>query len=88
MKIKANIKLREMAGESVIVLQGSVGADLTRIIALNSSARYLFETLSGREFTLEDAAQALVEHFGIPEAQALTDALKWVEDLTIQGIIE
>lgn len=42
MKINPNFKLREMAGETIIVNQGHTGADLTRIISLNKSARLLY----------------------------------------------
>ena len=37
MKIKSEYKLREVAGETIIVNQGTIGVDMTRIISLNSS---------------------------------------------------
>lgn len=88
MKIKSNFKIREIAGESIIVNQGQVGADLTRIISLNSSAKYLYEALEGREFELEDVANALVEYYGIEKEMALTDGAKWIESLKGCGVIE
>ncbi len=88
MKIKSDFKIREIAGESIIVNQGQVGADLTRIISLNSSAKYLYESLEGREFELEDVAQALVDHYGIEKELALTDGARWVESLKGCGVIE
>lgn len=51
MKINPNFKLREMAGETIIVNQGHTGADLTRIISLNKSARLLYERLADKDAT-------------------------------------
>lgn len=39
MKINKNYKLRQVAGETIVVNQGKGGTDMTRIISLNDSAR-------------------------------------------------
>lgn len=88
MRINPNFKLREMAGETIIVKQGETGADLTRIISLNKSARRLYEQLRERAFTVEDAAKVLTETYGIEEQQALKDATAWVEALKRCKVIE
>ena len=36
MRVNSNYKLREIAGETIIVNQGKEGVDMTRIISLNS----------------------------------------------------
>lgn len=81
MKIKSNYKLRKVAGETIIVNQGTTEADLTRIISLNSSAQLLWEKLSDKEFTHEDAAKVLEETYGIGHEQAITDANTWIDAL-------
>ena len=43
MRINPNYKLREIAGETIIVNQGKTGIDMTRIISLNSSAKVLYQ---------------------------------------------
>ena len=46
MKIREEFKVREMAGEHVIVMPGRGGAaDMTRIVSLNPSSMYLWEKL-------------------------------------------
>lgn len=55
MKISENFKVREMAGEHVIIMPGRCGADMTRILALNDSSLYLWEALGGKDFTTGDA---------------------------------
>lgn len=88
MKINPNYKLREIAGETIVVNQGITGVNMTRIISLNASARLLYERLADKEFAVADAANVLMDTYGIGEEQALHDAAKWVESLTQCGIIE
>ena len=88
MEINSNYKLRSIAGETIVVNQGTTGTDMTRIISLNASAKLLYEQLLGKEFTLEDAAKVLVDTYGIGSEQALADAEKWADALRKCGVIE
>lgn len=88
MKINSNYKLREIAGETIVVNQGVTGTDLTRIISLNASAKMLYEKLLGREFEVEEAAELLVQTYGIGCEQALKDAAVWAESLKKCKVIE
>ena len=88
MRIKAQYKLREIAGETIVVNQGIANVNMTRIISLNKSARLLYESMSGKDFTAEDAAKVLVDSYGISEELALKDAQKWLESLKESGVIE
>lgn len=88
MKINSNYKIRKIAGETIIVNQGTANVDMTRIISLNESACLLYQALAEREFNTEDAARVLTETYGISDGQALTDAAKWVEALKGCGVIE
>jgi hypothetical protein len=88
MKIKSDYRLREIAGETIIVNQGTASINMTKIISLNATARMLYETLTAKEFSLEDAAQVLVSTYGISNEQALKDADTWINDLKNCGVIE
>ena len=88
MKIKQQYKVREMAGEHVVIIEGRLGVDMTRIISLNASAHMMWEALVDKSFTLDDAARLLVETYGIDDAQAQKDASVWVEALKKCGVIE
>ena len=88
MKIKGTYKVREVAGENLIVGQGKTQADMTKVISLNSSALLLWEEFQGSDFSLEDVAHTLMNHYNIPKEQALVDAQKWVDSLAGCGIIE
>lgn len=88
MKIKQQYKVREMAGEYVVIMQGKLGSDLTRIISLNESALYLWRAVEGKEFDANLVADLLAEHYGIDDEVAQRDAARWIERLEECGLIE
>ena len=88
MKINTNNKLREIAGETIVVNQGVTEANLTRIISLNASAKLMWEKLVGKEFTLDEAADVLTETYGINKEQAMKDAAVWVGALKKCNVLE
>ena len=87
MRIKEECKGREIAGENVVVIQGQYGVDMTKVISLNGSSMYLWESLSGKEFTTDDVAQLLLDRYEVDEQTAHNDAKAWVERLAECGLI-
>lgn len=88
MRIKEQYKVREMAGEHVVIMQGRLGSDLTRIISLNDSALYLWRSVEGEEFDLNRVAELLAEHYGIDDQIAERDAARWIDKLAECGLLE
>lgn len=88
MKIKQQYKVREMAGEHVVIMHGKFGTDMTRIISLNESALYLWNAIYDKEFNTDIVANLLAEHYGIDDEVALRDATRWVEKLDECGLLE
>lgn len=87
MKINENFKVRAIAGENLIVKQGAQTADMTKIISLNDSALLLWKALSGREFTLDEAAAVLINTYGIEAERARLDAQAWTNQLIKCGVM-
>ena len=88
MKIKPMYKERQIAGENLIVGQGRLNADMTKVISLNDTAVLLWKELVDKDFTNEDAADILVHTYGIDKERALADAGKWIEKLKSCDLIE
>ena len=88
MKIKEGYKVRDIAGEHLIINQGTSEFDMTKIISLNSSAVMLWNSFIGKDFTVEQVADKLVEVYAIDQDLALKDGGAWCEMLQQQGIIE
>lgn len=88
MRINPRYKIREIAGETLVVNQGIANVNMTRIISLNKSAKLLYETFAGKDFSVVEAAAALVERYGINEVRALEDAGRWADLLKECDVIE
>ena len=61
MKIREEYKVREMAGEHVVIMQGRLGVDMTKIISLHESALLLTERYEVDDATAARDAAAWVE---------------------------
>lgn len=81
MRIDSKYILREIAGEKIVVKQGTQGVDMTKIISFNESAAALWEEFCNKEFTAEDAAKFLMGRYGITTETAIKDAKLWVSKL-------
>ena len=60
MRIKSEFILREVAGESILIPTGEAAKRLSGLIALNESARFLYEKLK-TERTEEELVRAMLE---------------------------
>lgn len=85
MKFKDGLKIRNIAGQKVIIKQGKLSndqVDMTRVISLNDTSVFLFEELQEKEFTMEDVKNLLLEHYDVEEEVAVTDSKAWIEKLS------
>ena len=87
MRLNSNYILREIAGEKVVVKQGTHGVDMTKIISFNESAAALWENFTGKEFTAEDAATFLQQRYGIDAELSSKDSQSWISKLVECGAI-
>ena len=88
MRISGKYKVREMAGQHVVIIQGKNGEDMTRIISLNDSSLFLWNEMYGRDFGPADARDALMRKYGIDEAVASHDAEAWCGKLAECRLLE
>ena len=77
-----------MAGEHVVIMQGELGSNLTKIISLNDSALYLWQAIEGKTFDVNTIADLLAEHYGIDDQVAQNDAARWLDRLEECGLLE
>ena len=87
MKIDPNCKVRNVAGEHVILLPGKGGRDMTRLVALNESSLLLWDSLHGRDFEMADVVQVLLDSYEVTAEVAAADAARWVETLKDNGLV-
>ena len=86
MKIKEGFVLREMCGEYIVAAEGLQHINFNKLISLNSTAAFLWKALEGKEFTVEDMAQLLVDEYEIDMELALTDSANLIKSWIEAGI--
>ena len=83
MRIIEGFILRNVMGQATIVGEGVGQIDFNKLITLNDSATYLWQSVEGKEFDVHTLANLLVDKYGIDQDTALTDAKaiadKWID---------
>ena len=81
MRIKKGLKIRNIAGEKVLIMQGRVGADMTKLVSFNPTAEWLWNSFTDKDFTEEDVVSILMERYEIDSDSATKDTHLWIEQL-------
>lgn len=87
MRIDQSKKVRDVAGEHIVMMQGKNVTDLTRVVALNASAMHLHNLLQGREFGVEDVVKLMLDEYEVDEETARRDAADWIASMKNEGLI-
>lgn len=87
MKINERMKVRNVAGENIVIMQGVEGTDMTRVVALNESALLLYNALTGHEFEVKDVVRLLIDEYEVDEEAARKDAEAWVADMKKNNLV-
>ena len=87
MRINSKYKVRQVANENVVLVQGRTPGDMTTVIALNETALYLWNELYDSDFTKESVVNLLTSRFDVDAETAGADADKWIAELQKHNII-
>ena len=87
MKIDPRKRVRDVAGEHIVIMQSNDAADMTKVVALNESALHLYGLLQGREFGEEDVVRLMLDEYEVDDATARRDAAAWIESMKKEGLI-
>mgnify|MGYP004680477045 FL=1 len=93
MRTKKGFRVNEICGAHVIVAEGEENIDFSDIISLNESALLLWNSVEGKDFTIDDLADILVNNYEIdentplPREVALKDAQELVDEWLKAGIM-
>ena len=88
MKIKEGFILRTICGEHVVVGEGLAQVNFNKMLSLNASAAYLWNEVTGKEFTVEDLTNLLTEKYDVTAERAAEDAAKVAEIWVREGVVE
>ena len=87
MRINEKMKIRNVAGENIVIMPSDDAADMTKVVALNESSLLMYNQLKGREFALDDAVQLLLDNYDVDDATARKDAEAWLADMRKHRLI-
>lgn len=88
MRIIKQAKLRVIAGESIVMLNKSNTADMTKVISLNQSSEFLWKALEGKEFSEEEAVNLICDNYEVERERAQEDVHNWIKKLKENSVIE
>ena len=83
MKIKKGFVLRNICGQNVVSGEGLEQVNFSKLITLNATATYLWESVGENPFTAETLRDLMLERYEVSAEQALADAktlcAQWLE---------
>lgn len=88
MRLKKGFVLRDMCGENIITAEGMENISFNKLISLNSTAAFLWNELSDKDFDVEEMADLLVNRYGISKEVAMKDSARLAQAWTDAGIAE
>ncbi len=68
--------------------EGLEHINFNKLISFNSSAAFLWNELTGKEFTIEEMAQLLIDRYGIDKELAIKDSTNLGKAWIDAGIAE
>ena len=87
MTLSPKYKVRNVAGDDIVLIQGRNPGDLTTVIAINETSLYLWNQLKGRDFELSDVCNLLTDRYDVDDQTALDDAKAWISTLSEHDIL-
>ncbi len=88
MRIVEGFKLRKICGENVVVPEGAKLVNFNKMLSLNETAAFLWESVQGKEFDAQTLSDLLSQRYEVAPERALSDAqallAKWQE----VGVVE
>lgn len=80
--------MRPLGKEFILTAENVQQVNFNRMISLNSSAAYLWESVEGKDFSVQDLADLLVERYGIEMDTAVADSEALVAKWREAGLLE
>ena len=88
MRIKDGFTLRTLCGEHIVIGEGLSQVNFNRMLSLNASAAWLWEQLQGKEFSVEDGVNLLLDKYEVTAERAREDVQKLFDEWIRQGVVE
>ena len=81
------MELRDVCGEKVVIAEGLENLDFSKMINLNESAAYLWQAVSGRDFSESELVDLLCAAYDVDRETATADIRSLVASWKDEGLI-
>ena len=88
MRIKHGFELRTICGEHIIIAHGLENIDFKKVISLNESAADIWNAVVGKDFTVNDMINVLLDLYEVDQVQASKDAEELLKQWISAGFIQ
>lgn len=88
MRKRDGMVLRRLGPDAVIVAESIDMIDFDKLVSLNGSATYIWESLPDSDFSIDTLVKLLTDRYDVDEAVARRDSVELVETWMRAGIIE
>ena len=86
MHVVPGFVVREIAGETIAIPAGPAARELSGLLALNGSGRFLFDLLQSEQ-TEQALVQAMLDSYEIDTPTAQADVAEFLQILRSNGIL-
>lgn len=87
MKIAEGFKLRTLGRDYIVVGEGLSRINYNKMISLNETAAYLWNSLKDRDFEIDDMVSLLLDKYEVGEETARQDSAKLAQDWIDAGLV-
>lgn len=87
MKIAEGFRLRQLGRDYIVVGEGLAQVNYNKMISLNETAAYLWDSLKDKEFEVDDMVKLLLEKYEVTEDVAMQDCAKLAQAWTDAGLV-
>lgn len=87
MKIIEGFKMRKLGREYIVVPESTGLVNFNKMISFNETAAFLWESVVGMDFSVDDLTQMLVGKYEVDEQTAAADAARLAQSWEEAGLI-
>lgn len=87
MKIKDGLKLKEIAGEYIVIPLGSLSEKMNVTITLNETGKDIWKSLEENK-SKEEIVKLILEKYDVSEEKAQQDVQNFINQMIEKGFIE
>ena len=80
--------MRPLGDGFIVTSEGIEQVNFNKMISMNSTAAFLWESLQGKEFGQKEVKQLLLDEYGIDDAIAERDSVAIVQKWIEAGLVE